>query len=305
MMTRIIQLGTSRQRMRSFTLVELVVAMGIIVVVSSLTLIAVRQVARNSRQASGVNAVMASLDNARALAMKDNKIVLVVFRPRLEGSQRMFVEAVIAEWSGQTAFITTGCGAGSANPTLVDRFVPVQGIVPRRLPRGIKVASPLFGTGDDETINGPASQAVWVTQPNLPTINQSTGVGEPPGGLVGVMYGPDGNTMSRNAQTDSHRMFVDFNNDFAQNFRGTDYDYTPATPPCNPVHFEQVFEQEEVMVDVAPFLAVFDDEEARQLKTGDWTSLAFYNNNLVGPQGYVSTRADRIHFNRYTGVAMK
>ena len=300
---------SAARRMRSFTLVELVVAMGVIVVIASITLVAVRQMARNTRQASGVNAVMASLDNARALAMKENKIVLIVFRPRLDGPNEMFVEAVLAEWSGQTAMITVGCAAPNANPTIVDRFVPVQGIVPRRLPRGIKVAAPLYGSGADEAISAGAATAVWTTQPNLPTINQATGAGEWPGGLIGVMYGPDGATVSRNSQTDSHRAFVDFNSDFSQHLHGFNYDYDPSgtgTPPCDPnIHFKHIVELDEPMVEIAPFVAVFDDEEARALATGDWTNVAFYNNNLTGPLGYIANRADRIHFNRYTGVAMK
>jgi type II secretory pathway pseudopilin PulG len=298
--------------LRSFTLVELVVAMGVIVVIASLTLVAVRQVARNSRQASGVNAVMASLDNARALAMKENKIVLVVYRPRFDGPNEMYVEAVLAEWTGQTAFITAGC-AGFANPTIVDRFVPVQNITPRRLPRGIKVASPLYGSGVDENLNPTANTQIWATQPNLPTINQEDGIGEPPGALIGVMYGPDGATVSRNSQTDSHRIFVDFNNDFAQRLHGFDYDYFGSTPPCNPnIHFQQIYEVDEPMVEITPFLAVYDDDEARSLRAGDWTDFNQYTRDLTGPFvqnlnniAYIDQRADRIHFNRYTGVAMK
>ncbi len=299
-------------RTRSFTLVELVVAMGIIVVIASLTLVAVRQVSRNTRQASGVNAVMASLDNARALAMKENKIVLVVYRPRFDGPNEMFVEAVLAEWSGQTAIIPNYFSVGGH--AMVDRFVPVNGIVPRRLPRGIKVAAPGYQTGADElAVANPSNPDTWpwITQPHLPRIHQETDAGDPFGGLIGVMFAPDGTTTTRNAQTDSHFIFVDFNNDFVQQIRGATFTYSGTSFPSGPASllFRQTRETDEVMVTIAPFVAVFDDDEARSLAQGPWGESGFdaqrYVQDLIGPNGYISTRADRIHFNRYTGVAMK
>lgn len=288
--------------MRSFTLVELVVAMGVIAVVGALTLVAVRQVSRNTRQASGVNAVMAALDNARSIAMKENKIILVVFRPRLDGPNKMYVEAVLAEWTGQTASMTYSFGA---NPSIVDRFVPVQDIVPRRLPSGIKVAAPKYGTSTEDNR--------WQTQPHLPQINQATGSGEPFGVLAGVMYAPDGATTSRNSRTDSHFIFVDFNNDGLQTIATINYSYTGAAsnfPNLDPdILYGCGFDEDESMVSIAPFIAVYDDDEARSLARGTWLGAGVGASNFVldvtGPTGYISSRADRIHFNRYTGVAMK
>ena len=71
-----------------FTLTELLVVMGIVIVLATLTVMGVRGIARSARLASATNSVMAALDNARALAMKTNTIVLVVFRPRLEGNNK-------------------------------------------------------------------------------------------------------------------------------------------------------------------------------------------------------------------------
>jgi len=288
----------SQPKSRAFTLVELVVVMGVIALVASLTLVAVRQVARNTRQSSGVNAVKAALENARALAMKENKITLVVFRPRLEGANEMFVEAVLAEWTGETALMTYSFGA---NPSIVDRFVPIQDIVPRPLPSGIKVAAPKYGTGED---------TIWLTQPHLPQINQATGSGEPFGAIIGVMYAPDGSTISRNPQTDSHFMFIDFSNDRLQQLGGNSYNYSTSFPnlPADQI-YACTFEGDETMVSVAPFLAVYDDDEARKLARGTWLGAGAgatnYFNDLTGPTGFISIRSDRIHFNRYTGVAMK
>ena len=85
-----------------FTLTELLVAIGIIAVLASITAIAVRAISKDARQASGVNAVTAALSNARALAMKNNELVLVVFRPRRATVNTQYVEVVFCEWTGET-----------------------------------------------------------------------------------------------------------------------------------------------------------------------------------------------------------
>ena len=55
-----------------------------------------------------------------------------------------------------------------------------------------------------------------------------------------------------------------------------------------------------------PFVAVYDDEEPREMfGADDWGDFETYRAELTGPEGYINLRADRIHFNRYTGVAMK
>ena len=74
--------------------------------------------------------------------------------------------------------------------------------------------------------------------------------------------------------------------------------------------FNQWWETDETLVTVVPFLAVYDDEKARELRTTDWTDQTDYEAELTGsltdsPTAYINLRADRIHFNRYTGVAMK
>ena len=36
-----------------------------------------------------------------------------------------------------------------------------------------------------------------------------------------------------------------------------------------------------------------------------WLNLQDYMNELTGPEGYITRYSDPIHFNRYSGVAMK
>ncbi|MCH8164475.1 MAG: prepilin-type N-terminal cleavage/methylation domain-containing protein [Planctomycetes bacterium] len=299
--------GRGLPRRCAFTLVELLVVMGVIAVLATLTLVSVRAITDNARLSSATNTVMAALDNARALAMKKNTIVLVVFRPRFEGNNKQVVEIVTARWSGEapTAWV-------SYSPPLlqvVDRFVPIPDVPVRALPPGTKVAGPSYGAGED---------LVWVTQSHLPAIDQSSGLGEVRGQLIAVMYSADGTTLTRNSQTDSARTFVDFNNDGIQDVAGSSIDYNIIPPPTiavsdfNEAYFDHRFENEETYVSVVPFVAVYDDDQARETYgDDDWNDPQQYLGELTNndpnnpPLGYIAQFADRIHFNRYTGVAMK
>ncbi len=280
--------GRGLRRRCAFTLVELLVVMGVIAVLASLTLVSVRAITDNARLSSATNTVMAALDNARALAMKKNTIVLVVFRPRFEGNNKQVVEVVTAKWSGESYL------NGSI---VIDRFVPIPDVPIRGLSTGIKVAAPSYGLNQDD---------MWVTQTHLPAIDQQAGTGEWPGGMVGVMYGPDGTTLSRNSQSDSNRTWVDFLFDatIGARVRADLQDIDPSNPVIADF-FEQKYADDETFITIAPFVAVFDDESAREVRATDWTSQADYEQELTGPLGHITQFADRIHFNRYTGVAMK
>ena len=300
--------GGGRAR-TGFTLLELLVAMGVIAVLAVLTLMSMRGIANDARLASATNTVKAALDNARALAMKNNTVVLIVFRPRFEGvhKQKQVVEIVTAKWTGEAA--TAWVTYASPRLEVVERFVPIPDVPVRALPPGTKVAGPSYGADED---------AVWVTQSHLPAIDQLSGLGEVRGQLIAIMYGPDGTTISRNSQTDSARTFVDFNNDGEQNLGVTVIDYNQIPPPTisqmdfEEAYFDHRFENEETYVSVVPFLAVFDDNEAREIfGDDDWDDPQRYleeltNNDLNNPPlGYIAQFANRIHFNRYTGVVMK
>ena len=128
--------------------------------------------------------------------------------------------------------------------------------------------------------------------------------------MIGVMYGPDGTTISRNSQSDSTRTWVDFLYDptLGPLVRA---DLTDLLPEDSSIanFFDQKYADDETFVAIAPFLAVYDDDEARELKALDWSNSpqgeVNYRDELTGPLGYITQFADRIHFNRYTGVVMK
>lgn len=286
-----------RTRCGGFTLIELLVVMGIIAVLGVLTTVSYRGIAKDAKLSSGKNTVAAVLDNARGLAMKNNRLVMVVFRPRLEGYTSQRIEAVTAQWTGESVRLNV---AGSWQ--VVDRFEPIPGVPVRVLPEGIKIASPGYGSNSDQA---------WIVTSHLPKINQTTGAGEAPGEIIGVMYGPDGTTSTRNTTTDSARLFVDFNSDAGQSWGGTgDVIGMPIGPAqFNSQYFEMRLADDEPYIDVAPFIAVINDDEARGLyDVTQWDSNvsgSAYVNRVTDYSNYIANNVDPIFFNRYTGVAMK
>ncbi|MCZ6734836.1 MAG: prepilin-type N-terminal cleavage/methylation domain-containing protein [Planctomycetota bacterium] len=286
---RLPQGGRGLPRRCAFTLVELLVVMGVIAVLATVTLVSVRAITDNARLSSATNTVMAALDNARALAMKKNKLVLVAFRPRLEGTNQQLVEIVTAQWSGDSSFVGGG---------LYDRFVPIPDVPIRQLPVGVKVAGPYYRDPDppfgDDMAYGQPTDELWVTQSHLPAMGGFEAGGE----LIGVMYMPDGTTQTRNPQNDSSAPWVDFDNSGDE-----DVDFNDPNFPDGGDFWEFDHPDDETDINLVPFLAAYDDEEAREMfGDDDWNSL---ETRVLELTKYITQFADRIHFNRYTGVAMK
>ncbi len=282
--------GAQVRQREAFTLIELLVVMGVIALLSVLTLVAVRRIAADARLAMGTNAVVTAVTQARTLAIKEHKVVLVVFRSRLIGPNEQVVEASLAEWTGDTY-----TNNGPFDP-LIDRFTLIPNTPIRRLPAGISVAGPMYhrlAESDDD---------LWSPLSHLPGIDQTTGDGETPGRPVGVMFGPNGSLLMRNSQSDSNRTWVDYNDD--RLFRRGGADFDPADGQ-NDQFFQQRFEDDEPNVSLAAFLAVFDESDARERRALDWADQDSYETELAGPDGYITQFSRRIHFNRYSGVVMR
>ncbi len=276
--------GRGLRRRCAFTLTELLVVMGVIAVLATLTLVSVRAITDNARLSSATNTVMAALDNARALAMKKNKPVMVAFIPRLVGPNEVQVESVTAEWSGTVIFQPVDFGFG-AEDRVFERFVPINDIGSRQLPRGISVAGPSYSI---DSLN----DTVWFAASNLASLQEA------PGRVVGVMYAPDGTRHTNNPATATlanNYQFIDFNNNGDQDRSVTSSDVE--------TYFLQLDPADEPCIELLPFLAVFDDDAAREMfGDDDWDIASTREEELTQ---YITQFADRIHFNRYTGVAMK
>ena len=69
-----------RLRRTAFTLLELLVVMGILLVLAVLTAFSVGKVTSDAKLANATNTLVAMLGNARAIAIRDNAYVMVSFR---------------------------------------------------------------------------------------------------------------------------------------------------------------------------------------------------------------------------------
>ncbi|MHC4304474.1 MAG: prepilin-type N-terminal cleavage/methylation domain-containing protein [Planctomycetota bacterium] len=288
-------LRSRRRRRRAFTLTELLVVMGVIGTLAVLTLVATRKISQDARLALGTNTVIAALNEARALAIKEHKDVVVAFMARLDGPRNQVVEVILAQWTGDTYLNTNG-----PNPEddPIDRFLPVPGVPLRTLPKGISVASPFYHS------TSTANDANWEPLTYLPWVDFDTGQGELIGQPPGVMFAADGSRILRNSHSDSARSWIDFNNDGL--VRRDQQDYLPEDVPLNWAReFDQIYEDDETFVSLAPFVAVYDFDEALERKTLDWSDRDNLELELVGPPGYITELGNRIHFNRYSGVVMR
>jgi prepilin-type N-terminal cleavage/methylation domain-containing protein len=282
---------------RGFTLLELIVVMVVMAILAGLSAIAYRGIAKDMQMSAAVNTVTAALDNARAIAIKRNRYVITVFRPKLDddGSTQI-IELVIAEWNGASASADRGDG----DIWTYDRFVPVPKVLVRTISGGVNVAGPGYGTADDDK---------WWACSYLPAPNESYG------SLVGVLYSPEGRVVVRNAESGSDRIWVDYNRDWIQTINATTqivWDdpnvvtspwLTPATPSFGS-YFDIEIQASEPFVSMTPILAVFNEEACR--KAFDltlWIDNA--DKRVVDYTEFIDLNADRIQFNRYSGAVLE
>ena len=324
---------------RAFTLLELLVVMGIMMILAVLTAISVGKVTRDAKLANATNGVVASLGSARAIAIRDNAYVMVTFRvapsrqSRAVPREPQVVQIVTARWTGEV--VTTNTPLPTPNTygaelmvddVFADRFVPVPGVPTRDLPAGVLIAGPAFGFVRDDSVGQNDRQ--WRTQPRFAgTTNMAV---TPPtftpdlartelGWAIGVLFGPDGRVLSRNPQqvlevetsppgTNPNayvKAFVDYDgNGFPE--RGTTSAYGGAA--VNVDYFIYDEPRDEPLVDYVPYLAVFNDAEARdRFNSSAWKGTAIGSNGSPPPRIrdqslFIEEQSDRITFNRYTGV---
>jgi prepilin-type N-terminal cleavage/methylation domain-containing protein len=331
-----------------FTLLELLVVMGILLILATLTAIGVGKVTRDAKLANATNVLVASLGNARAIAIRDNAYVMVTFRiapdRRSRGLPRepQVVQVVTARWTGEVVTSGTPLPPTSVPPIVppvrplpndvfADRFIPVPGVPTRELPGGILVAGPAFGFVTDASIGGNDGQ--WRTQPRFAGTPNLAAV--PPtftpdlartelGWAIGVLFGPDGRVLSRNPeqvlevvtaaggnQNAYVKAFVDFNGD-GYPYCGNTNVY--GSGPNNVDFFIYDEPLDEPLVDYVPYLAVFNDAEARDrfdatVATWRGTGAAAIGGNGSPPPRirdqslFIDEQSDRITFNRFTGVS--
>lgn len=298
----------ARRRGVAFTLLELLVVMGILLVLATLTAISVGKVTRDAKLANATNTLIASLGNARAIAIRDNTYVLVSFRiapdrrSRIMPREPQVVQVITSKWTGEVVTPSTPLPAGVEMPSTADvygeRFLPVPGVPQRELPSGVYVAGPGFFRGSGGTFNGSTSTATygasdrfWFTQPTFvgtanfsaatPTYTFNSALSEV-GNNIGILFAPDGRMVSRLGEqvveidtvsgSDGNawaKPFVDLDgNGFPS--RGTSV-FAPFSALQNVSFFYYDEPIDETFVDLVPYLAVFNMAEARdRFDTAAW-----------------------------------
>lgn len=288
---------------RGFSLIELLAVMGILVLLAVLTAVGVGRISKEARVSTAVNRISAALANARAIAIRENTHVLVLFRVEwpvnasgapANRAARQVTELVVTRFSGESYV---------PNPSLIsDRFVPVPGVPPVRLPAGIKVAGPNY-----EFESGSFETQAFYTQPEFRLLVDGCNEYLEYGRHIGILFGPDGRRVNRrlNATARDQKISVDLNGNGVED---VDFTFQGGCGPSNT--FGRFYflnhPSDETNVMLVPFLVVYDDDAARELKTGDWRTRAGIEAELVGRQGgYIASFGERIDFNPVTGVVQR
>lgn len=307
----------ARRRASAFTLLELLVVMGILLLLAVLTTISVGAITSDAKISGATNTVVAALGNARGIAIRDNAYVMVAFRmkrdPRVVNGARepQTVQVVTAKWTGEVVRPT------GVSDTFAERFIAVPGVPAVDLPSGIRVAGPSFAFSTQASVG--QNDRYWRTQPRFvgnQTTSGSTTTFTPDlartevGSMIGVLFGPDGRVLSRNP-LQMLEVVVNESEDqdaWVAAFLDSDGSGQPkkggtAGGESFP-YFQYDEPTDQPLIDYVPYLAIFDDNALRSkfTNTAAWAGPA---NNLARRNDitdYIEEQSDRITFNRYTGV---
>jgi prepilin-type N-terminal cleavage/methylation domain-containing protein len=331
---------SARARPVGFTLLELLVVMGILLLLATLTAIGVGKVTRDAKLANATNVLVAALGNARAVAIRDNAYVMVTFRvaPDRRGRavprEPQVVQVITARWTGEVVTPSTPVPTGLIalpDDLFADRFIAVPGVPARELPSGILVAGPAFGFVTDA--NPGQNDSQWRTQPRfagsgnfavVPPAYTQDRVRTELGWAIGVLFGPDGRMLSRNPEQVNEvviggdnqnayvKSFVDLDGDGYPN-AGTTNLFSGSSGSANVDFFVYDEPTDEPLVDYVPYLAVFNEVEARERSPSLGTEWQGTTSAAIGGSGnpparireqslFIEEQSDRITFNRFSGV---
>ena len=308
-----------------FTLIELMVVIGILISLATLTAIGVAKVTKDARFSKAVSQVMGALETARTLAIKDHRIVMVVFTVKTERtgstvpSAGVLTDTITRQWTRILAtrlrdeLVLSPATTATSGNFYNDMFEQHPNFAPIDLPEGIKVAGPLMDFDQRDEM--------WTTQPTFRDSNTNFADMEY-GYMLGIMFGTDGALLTRITggggginSSQGRNPVLDLDQDGIQSsisdqkdpwFQGGWYTYN--------------LEGEEPFIQLMTLLAVFNDSAMREL----------YNvNNWKGPKSpgwdtasvpcstygtgrtrmncdeseYINQFGEKIYFNRYTGRA--
>jgi prepilin-type N-terminal cleavage/methylation domain-containing protein len=331
---------TSRRRV-GFTLIELLAVVVIISLLAALTLTAYRALAKDSRISLASNTIRVALQSARAASIELNKRTMLVFRPVLTEPGTQQIEAMVVVESGEVfedtnVRIPMDFYSSLSESCLVMRFKPLDGYGPFLLPKGVMLASPIFfmlttnyefsGFGEPD----PAAREEWISLSYLP--QGQSGDSHASGMVIGVIFDQGGTLRTSFTDSGSQLAFVDFNNDGSLQCGSDCFTMLPFDSngicrdgvPEPGVDYECLFgfdaEQEdedklnlfygmqeaedEPYVLIAPYIALYDYDEANELYAGDtqWRAPAVRLGDL---DQFVRKNGHVLYFNRFTGAVSK
>ena len=290
---------------RAFTIIELLVVIGVIGVLALLTTLGARRLTSGSRLAAGTNAVTNALGIARAAAIRDATPTAIVFRPVWDASKAYLpqrVEMTIVRSTGER--VTFG-DDDSPLLSMAERWLVNDKVPAIQLPEGIKVAGPMY---DPPPIaSSPITEASYATQAELP---QLVNCKETPecNRVIAVLFCPDGQFLSRPPRSTLGDMkcYVDWNKNGSlasppEDAQDVSYGNC-ATGNNYELYWLQDEFRDECNLMFVPYLNVYDDKAAREVKGLNWNTLANMMTELTGPNGYIAQFGDRITFNRFSGL---
>jgi hypothetical protein len=277
---------------------------GVIGVLALLTTLGARRLTNGSRLAAATNAVTSAIGSARALAIRDSLPVVVVFRPVWDPAKPSIpqrVNVVFVRSTGERVAF----GSNPAGPAVAERYLPIPGVQAVVLPEGIKVAGPMYDPPG--SVGGVSSELVFATQPELPVIFTTCTEAIDCNRVVAIMFGPDGQFLTRPPRSSLGDMksYVDWNNNGSL-----------ANPPADPqdvalgacgsgnfeLYWLQDHPDDECNLMLVPFLSVYDDKTAREVRGQSWANENQIVAELTGPNGYIAQFGDKITFNRFSGL---
>ena len=288
---------------RAFTIIELLVVIAVIGILALLTTLGARRLTAGSRLASATNAVTSALGNARAAAIKDGVATGVVFIPRWDSTRPQIpqrVEIVTIRTTGERyTFDFSGAG-----PDVAERWLPVEDVPAVVLPEGVKVGGPMYDPPG--TFNGVPAEQVYATQVELPlaaNCSESIDCSR----MVAILFGANGQFLTRPPKSSlgDTKAYVDWNRNGGTAASNVD-PQDVALGNCASGNFERYWlmdhPDDECNLMFVPFLSVYDDRAAREIKGTNWATTTNLVNELTGPNGYIAQFGDRITFNRFSGI---
>lgn len=303
--------GAHRGR-SGFTLIELMVVVAILISLATLTAISVSKVTKDARFSKAVSQVMGALETARTLAIKEHRIVMVVFTVKTERTDTNvsggnLTGIVKRQWTRIVAARLRDELVPDGNQYL-DMFEQHPNFSPIDLPEGIKVAAP--------QMDFDRRDSVWITQPTFRDNNTNFTEMEY-GSMIAVMFGVDGSLLTKitggGTANNTYGRFaiLDMDQDGLQRQKNSAVDSSGW--------FTYYIEGQEPNIQLAPFLSVFNDTAMRELyDVNNWKGnikpswvpgalCSTYNTGRTrmncDQSEYINQFGDKIYFNRYTGRA--